>query len=174
MRRNLLLVVLVFSLVLFFSKLGFTADTMTLSGASLSIHPCIGGGSIEIDANVNVTDNVVAFVLPIKVTGTAGAVLDTVLTGGLLDANPPAFAAPSVVSAFTQRIVNPYGVGGYGGPDPMLFVAVSFTSGFTGSGLYCKMFYNVTGPGTVVIDTATHSTGGPFGMNDPSGPLSAV
>jgi hypothetical protein len=174
MRRNLLLVILVFSLVFFFSKLGLADNSMTLTGASLSIHPCVGGGAVEIDANISTTDEVVAFVLPITATGTAGAVLDTVLTGGLLDANPPAFNAPSLVSAFTQRIVNPYGIGGYGGVEPMLFVAVSFTTGVTGSGLYCKMFYNVTGPGTIVIDTMTHSTGGGFGMNDPAGPVAAT
>jgi hypothetical protein len=175
MRRNLLLVVLVFSLVFFFSKLGLADNSLTLTGTSLSIHPCVGGGTVEIDANVSLTDEIVAIVLPITATGSAGAVLDTVLTGGLNDANPPAFNAPSLFSAFTQRIVNPYGIGGYGSVEPMLFVVVQFAgAGATGSGLYCKMFYNVTGPGTIVIDTMTHSTGGSFGMNNSVGPVAAT
>jgi len=174
MRRNLLLVVLVFSMVLFFSRLG-AANSVTIAPptpAALQIHPCIGGGAIELDISIVTTEvNIVAVVVPIKVTGTAGAVLDTVLTGGLLSANPPAFAVPSIVSAFTQRIVNPYGIGGYGLIEPLLFVAVDFGAGLATptSGLFAKMFYNVTGPGTVIIDTMTHSTGGGLGMNNPGG-----
>jgi hypothetical protein len=170
MRRNLLLVVLVFSMVLFFSKLG-AANSVTIappSPAALQIHPCVGGGTIELDISIATTEvNIVAVVVPIKVTGTAGAVLDTVLTGGLGDANPVGFAPPSIVSFFTQRIVNPYGIGGYGGVEPLIFVAVDFGAGLATptSGLFAKMFYTVTGPGTVLIDTMTHSTGGPLGMN---------
>ncbi|MDP3023968.1 MAG: FlgD immunoglobulin-like domain containing protein [candidate division Zixibacteria bacterium] len=179
MRRNLLLVVLVFSMVLFFSRLG-AANSITIAPptpAALQIHPCTGGGTVQLDMSIVTTENnIVAVVVPIKVTGTAGAVLDTVLTGGLLDPNPPAFAAPSVVSAFTQRIVNPYGIGGYGLIEPMLFVAVDFGNGLAlpTSGLFARMFYTVTGPGTVVIDTMTHSTGGGFGMNNPAGSTTAT
>jgi hypothetical protein len=176
MRRNLLLVVLVFSMVLFFSNLG-AANDVTIAPptpAALQIHPCIGGGTVELDISIVTTqNNTVAIVVPIAVTGTAGAVLDTVLTGGLLSANPPAFNTPSLVSIlpFTQRIVNPYGIGGYGAIEPMLFVAVDFTVGIPTptSGLFAKMFYTVTGPGTILIDSMTHSTGGPLGMNDPAG-----
>ena len=167
MRRNLLLVVLVFSLVLFFSELG-AANDITLAPptpAALQIHPCIGGGTVEIDINIVTTQaKTVAIVCPFLVTGTANPVLDTILTGGLLDANPPAFNAPSLVSTFTQRIVNPYG-------PPIMLVAVSFGDGILApsSGLFAKMFFTVDGPGTVVIDSMTHPTGGPLGMNDPGG-----
>ncbi len=176
MRRNLLLVVLVFSLVLFFSNIG-AANDIQVAPISLEIHPCIGGGNVQLNMNITTTEaNIVAVVVPITVTGTAGAVLDTVLTGGLSDANPAAFAVPSVVSAFTQRIVNPYGIGGYGFTEPLLFVAVDFGGGLVAptSGLYARMFYTVTGPGTIVIDTMTHSTGGGFGMNNPGGPAAAT
>ncbi|MCJ7457663.1 MAG: hypothetical protein MUP17_01560, partial [candidate division Zixibacteria bacterium] len=172
MRRNLLLVVLVFSLVLFFSELGAAGNDYMLEGTALTIHPCIGGGTVEIGVKINtVSDTVVAFVVPLVVSGTANPTLNTTLTGDVTQANPPAFNAPSVVSTFTQRIVNETGPP----TDPLLFVAVSFGDG-TGltlynNALYCKMFYNVTGPGTVIIDTMTHSTGGPLAMNDASGSL---
>jgi len=174
MRKNLLLIVLVFSLVLFFSKLGVAAtNDYTLVGTSLTIHPCVGGGTVEIDIMINtVDDTVVAFVVPLVVGGTAGATLNTVLTGALADPDPPGpagFFAPSLVSTFTQRIVNETGPP----VEPLLFVAVSFGNGLVlpSTGLYCKMFYDVTGPGTVTLDTMTHSTGGPLGMNDANGSI---
>ena len=173
MRRNLLLVVLVFSLVLFFSQIS-AANDITIAPTNLQIHPCIGGGTVELDINIVTTQaNTVAIVVPIAVTGTAGAVLDTVLTGGLASVLPPAFNPPSLVVGFTQLIVNPYGIGGYGVTDPIMFVAVSFASGIAtpSSGLFAKAFFNVTGPGTILVDSMTHSTGGPLGMNDPAGPV---
>ena len=172
MRRNLLLIVFVCSLVLFFSKLGVAGNDYTLEGVALQIHPCIGGGTVEIDVKIStVADTVVAFVVPLKVSGTSNPTLNTVLTGDVSQANPPAFNLPSVVSTFTQRIVNETGPP----TDPLLFVAVSFGDG-TGltlynNALYCKMFYDVTGPGTICLDTMTHSTGGPLAMNDASGSL---
>lgn len=172
MRKNLLLVVLVFSLVLFFSKLGIAqTNKYLLNPIDLEIHPCSGGGVIEVDIDINTIDSVQAFVVPLAVTGTAGAVLDTVLTGGLADANPPGFNPPSLVATFTQRIVNPYGIGGYGVSDPMLFVAISFAAPLLppASGVYCKMFFNASGPGTIIFDTKVHSTGGPVSMTGPSG-----
>jgi len=168
MRRNLLLSVLVFSLVFFFSKLGFAqTNDFTLQSVDLTLCPNPSGGTVEIDIMINTAvNNVVSVLAPLTVSGTAGAVLDTVLTGGLNSANPPAFLPPSLVSQFSSRIVNPYG-------PPMLFVAVDFQSGIAlpMSGLFCKMFYKVTGPGTIVIDTMTHPIGGPLAMADLNGPI---
>ncbi len=170
MRKNLLLVVLVFSLVLFFSNLGIAqTNDFGLDPVNLEIHPCVGGGLVEVDITINTIEDIQSFVVPLAATGTSVPVLDTILTGGLGDANPVGFNAPSLVSTFTQRIVNPYGIGGYAGGDPMLFVAVSFAGPLVGpaSGLYCKMFYNVSGPGTLIFDTQVHSTGGPVTMTRP-------
>jgi len=173
MRRNLLLSVLVFSLVLFFSNVGLAqTNDYTLDPVTLEIHPCEGGGTVEIDIMINTADpNVVSVIAPLVVTGTANPVLDTSLTGGLTHSTAYGMALPSLVSQYTfeQKIVNETGV-------PLLFVAVSFGNGIVdpSAGLFCKMFYTVDGPGTIVIDTMTHPTGGPLSMNDPSGPLSVT
>jgi len=167
MRKNLLLIVLVFSLVPFFSKLGFAqVNEYGLDPVDLEIHPCVGGGAIQVDITINTIEDIQAFVVPVFVTGTAGAVLDTVLTGGLASANPPGFNPPSLVSDFTQRIVNPYGPPG----DPLLFVAVSFAAPLPPStGLYCATYWDATGPGTMIWTAASHSTGGPISMTRPDG-----
>jgi len=169
MRRNLLLIVLAFSLVLFSSNLGVAAGVdYSLSPVSLQIHPCIGGGTVEVDIMINTTlPGIVAFVVPLTVSGTSNPVLNTVLTGDVSMANPPGFFAPSLVSGFTQRIINETG-------SPLLFVAVDFVGGIAApsTGLYCKMFYDVTGPGTLVFDTMTHVPAGPLSANDAAGPVS--
>jgi hypothetical protein len=172
MRKNLLLVVLVFSLVLFFSKLGIAQNTYDGVLVDGFVHPCVGGGDVVVDININLIDTVQAFVVPVYVTGSAGCVLDTVLTGGLADANPPGFNAPSLVSTFTQRIVNPYGPPA----DPLLFVAVSFTAPLYpgASGLFCRTYWNATGPGAMDWATAVHSTGGPVSMTGPGGDAKPV
>jgi len=170
MRRNLLLIVLAFSLVLFSSNLGVAAGVdYSLDPVALQIHPCIGGGTVEVDIMINTTvPNVVAFVVPLTVSGTSNPVLNTVLTGDLLNGTPPGFV-PGIVSFFTQRIVNETGPPA----QPLLFVAVDFTTGLINpsTGLYCKMFYDVSGPGTLVFDTMTHSPAGPLPANDPNGPI---
>ena len=85
-----------------------------------------------------------------------------------MDADPPAFNPPSLVDNYSQKTVNPYGPP----TDPLYFLAMNF--GQAGiippaSGLFCRMFYKVSGPGTLTFRTAVHSTGGSVLMNDYSG-----
>jgi hypothetical protein len=167
MKSNLLLIVLVFSMMLFWSESWSTMNEYTLNGTNLSI---LGdsGGTVQIDINIQTSvPQIWTLVVPLQVTGTCNPVLDTVLTGGRGDINPPGFAPPSLVASFYSRMVFPYG-------PVLLFVAVG-TSGIVNpdSGLFCRMFFNVTGPGTIVIDTMTDPvTGSHLEMDDPTGPVS--
>jgi hypothetical protein len=174
MRRNLLLVVLVFSMVLFFSKVGSTADNVvTLSPVSLLLHPCVGGGVVEIDIMITTVDpQIVAVQVPLFVTGTAGAVLDTGLTGGLPQGTTYGMNPPSLVAGFSSKAINQLQTAG----NPLMFAAIDFANGIANptSGLYSKMFFDVTGPGTIVIDTGFFNPSGSLGMNDPSGPRTNV
>jgi len=172
MRRNLLLSVLIFSLVLFFSNLGVAAtNDFTLVGTDLEIHPCVGGGTVEIDIQINTAvNNVVAVLAILNVSGTANPVLDTALTGGIVSGTTYGMNFPALVwdpAVWSQRIVSE-------AEAPInQFVAISFGNGLPlpTAGLFCKTFWDVTGPGTIVIDTATSSTFQVTGMNDPNGSL---
>ena len=137
----------------------------SLSPVNLEISPC--NSTVEVDIKIDVIDNLVAFVVPLFAEGTSNPVLDTVLTGGYTSANPPGFSPPSLVSYFTQRIVYPYGPP----VDPMLFEAVDFGGGIypPAYGLFCKMFYKVSGPGTLTFRTAVHPTAGAVAMWEPIG-----
>lgn len=163
MRRNLLLVLLVFSLVFLFSQFGFSqVNEFSLVPVDLQICPGCDS-TIQVNINISTVDYIVAFQVPLFAEGTSNPVLDTVLTGGLSSYHPVGFSAPSLVSSFTQCIVDPYGPP----DDPLLFTAVGFgdshvDSGFVG--LYCRMFYRASGPGTLTFRTAVHSTGGPAAM----------
>jgi hypothetical protein len=167
MRRNLLLIALVFCGTLFFSKTVLATSRYTLNGTNLSVFGD-SGGTVQIDINIQTEiPQIWMFVISLEVTGTCNPVLDTVLTGGRGDINPPGFAPPSLVSSFHSRMVFPYG-------PPLQFVAIG-TSGIVNpdSGLFCRMFFNVTGPGTIVIDTMTDPvTGYNFEMLEPQGPVS--
>ena len=166
MKRNLLLIFLIFSVVLFTSKTVLAVSSYTLNGTRLWVLP--DGGTVQIDINIKTeVPQIWTLVVPLKVTGTCAPVLDTVLTGGRGDINPPGFVPPSLVASFYSRMVFPYG-------PVLLFVAVG-TSGIVNpdSGLFCRMFFNVTGPGTIVIDTMTDPvTGSHLEMDDPTGPVS--
>jgi hypothetical protein len=166
MRRNLLLTFLIFSIMLFSAKAVLATSKYTINGTRLWALP--DGGTVEIDINIQ-TDvpQIWMFVISLAVTGTSNPVLDTVLTGGRGDINPPGFAPPSLVASFYSRMVDPYG-------PPLEFVAIG-TSGIVNpdSGLFCRMFFNVTGPGTMAIDTMTDpETGYNFEMVNPQGPVS--
>jgi len=138
MRRNLFLV-FVFSVVLFSSASGLPRNEYTLNGTNLLIFGD-SGGTVQIDINIQTTDtDILTFVIPLNVTGTCNPVLDTVLTGGRGDINPPGFAPPSLVSSFHYRMVYPYG-------PPLLFVAIGNYGIMPDSGLFCRTFFNVTGP----------------------------
>jgi len=165
MRINLLLIFLLLSLLLFFSRLGLAqVNEYSLVPVDLQIGP--GDNTVQVNININTIEPIVAFIVPLFAEGTSNPVLDTLLTGGLWNPNPPAFDSPSLVAGFTQRIVNPYGPPA----DPLLFVAVSFGGPLPPStGLYCRMFYRVSGPGTITFRTALHSTAGSVGMNRPDG-----
>jgi len=173
MRRNLLLVVLVFSLVFFFSSVGSAqVNEYSLVAQNLLIHPCFGGDmvcgdtSVIIDINIKLIDSVQAFVCPLFVTfQAADAELDTCLTGGL-GANTTYGIDIGLAGGFASRIVNetgPYPL------DPKLFVAISFAAPLMpgANGLFCRTHWNVPGPGTLVFIAANHSTGGAIGMVGP-------
>jgi hypothetical protein len=160
MRKTLILFFLIFSLLFLFSEFGLANNEYYPVGIDLTTPPCSDTGTIEIDMMVNTDDYVVAFICPIQVYGTANPVLDTILTGGLASANPPAFYPPSVVNIptppWSTRIVGTYVY--Y--PGWYHFSAVSIMEPPVPpvqSGLYCRMFFSVNGPGTVVIDTVYFS-----------------
>jgi hypothetical protein len=157
MKRELLMVLLTFSLVLLLSGSGFSqVNEYILEPVDLQISPV--DGIVQVNINIKAIDNLKYFVVPLFAEGTSNPVLDTVLTGGLSDPFPPAFDPPSLFSGFGIRIVNPYGPPA----DPMLFLALGFGGGEIrsgDSGLYCRMFYKVSGPGTLTFRTAIHSNG---------------
>ncbi|HVP36127.1 MAG TPA: dockerin type I repeat-containing protein [Terriglobales bacterium] len=162
MRRKLLLVLLVISVVSFFSKSGYAQDynhDYALVPVDLEIGP--GDSTVEVDIHFYAGDEIKSFFVPLFAEGTSNPVLDTVLTGGLASANPPGFAPPSLVSIFRTKIVNPYGPPN----DPLYFWAYD-TVGYAAPnyGLYCRMFYKVSGPGTLTFRTAVHSTLGKVHM----------
>ena len=167
MKKNWLLMVLVFSLFFLFSQLGTAQmNEYSLVPVNLMVNP--GGGTVEVDINIKIIEEygmIKVFFVPLFAEGTSNPVLDTVLTGGLMDEYPPAFYPPSLVDYFSVKAVNPYGPP----TDPLYFLAMNF--GQAGiippkNGLFCKMFYKVSGPGTLTFRTAVHSSGGPVLMND--------
>ncbi|MDH4222411.1 MAG: T9SS type A sorting domain-containing protein [candidate division Zixibacteria bacterium] len=164
MRKNLLLIVLVFSLVLFFSTSSpAQVNEYSLVPVDLEVHPCTGGGTVEVDIYINTVDNISAFVVPLYAGGTSNPVLDTALTGSLGFATTYGFNPPSIVNYMDMKIVNETGPPG----DPLLFVGLSMMTAplsAPANGLFCKMFYTVDGPGTLTFTTAVHSTGGAISM----------
>ena len=167
MRRNLVLTLLVFLLVLFFFRFG-SSQVNEYSLVPVDLQIGFGDSTVEVDIYIELFEEfgmIKVFFVPLFAEGTSNPVLDTVLTGGLMDAYPPAFNPPSLVDYYSQKIVNPYGPP----TDPLYFLAMNF--GQAGIippayGLFCKMFYRVEGPGTLTFRTAVHSTGGPVLMND--------
>jgi hypothetical protein len=141
-------------------------NEFSLVPIDLQISPC--DSVVQVNINIKIEDAgsagmVTVVIVALYAEGTSNPVLDTILTGGIGDANPPAFWAPSLVAFFTQRIVNPYGPP----EDPLLFAAVGFGDSRLlpgDSGLYCRMFYHVSGPGTLTFRTAVHSSWGPTSM----------
>jgi len=156
MRRNLLLILMVFSpAFLFFQFASAQSDHYFLVPVDLAIGPA--DSTVEVDIHLYTIDRVKSFFVPLFAEGTSNPVLDTVLSGGLADINPPAFAPPSLVTMLGTKVVNPYGPPS----DPLYFLAED-SVGYAGPGLgpYCKMFYKVSGPGTLSFRTAIHSTFG--------------
>ncbi len=130
-----------------------------------------GDSIVQVNININTIDAVQAFILPILPEGTCSPKLDTILTGGLGDSDPLAFAPPSLVSGFTQRLVNPFGPPN----DPLLFAAVTFNVPLPpSSGLWCRMFYKVVGPGTLIFRTETNSLADFPCMTQPDGSSAPV
>ncbi len=167
MKKNMLLLVLIFSLFFLFSQLGTAqVNEYSLVPVNLFIYP--SGGTVEIDIHIELFEEygmIKAFFVPLYAEGTSNPVLDTILTGGLMDEYPPAFYPPSLVDYFSVTTVNPYGPP----TDPLYFLAMNFgQAGITppASGLFCRMFYKVSEPGTLTFRTAVHSTGGSVIMND--------
>jgi len=140
----------------------------SLVPVDLRIFPC--DSTVQVNVNIKTVDpRIEILVVPLFAEGTCNPVLDTVLTGGLSDANPPAFYSPSLAEHFTQRYINPYGP-----PiDPMLFVGFTTDGGiyYPSEGLFCRMFYRVSGPGTLTFRTAIHSLGGHVEMRNSTGSL---
>jgi hypothetical protein len=137
----------------------------------IDVQTCPGCDSIiQVNVNVKTVDyQIESIVVPLFAEGSCNPVLDTMLTGGVLDANPPAFYAPSLAEHFTERLVNPYGPP----VDPMLFVGWTTDGGivYPSEGLFCRMFYRVSGPGTLTFRTAIHSLSGQVAMYNYTGSL---
>lgn len=166
MRRNLLLVFLVFSLVLLFSELGFS-QVNEYYLVPVDLHVEQGDSSVEVDIYINTVDTINTFLVCLFAEGTSNPVLDTMLTGTMYSPTVPAFDPPSVVAAFWTKLVNPYGPPA----DPLFFVAHTWVNDLPpSSGLFCRMFFRVSGPGTLTFRTAVHSTAGATGMNTAYGP----
>lgn len=153
MRRNLLLVLLVFSLALLFPELvSSQVNEYYLVPIDLGISP--GDSTVQVNINIKTVELIYGFFVPLFAEGTCNPVLDTILTGGINDANPPAFYPPSLVAGSAQRIVNPYGP-----PlDPMWFFSYHQEVD-NDSGLWCRMFYRVSGPGTLTFRTTRTANG---------------
>jgi len=162
MKMSLLLVFLAFLFVFIFSGQGLAqVNEYSLVPVDLQVSPI--DNIVQVNVNIKTVNSCIyALMLPLLAEGTCNAVLDTVLTGGLCDANPPGFSAPSLVAFFTQRIVNPYGPPA----EPMLFSVYDGGCGIASpsEGLFCRMFYRVSGPGTLTFRTAIHPTGGHIAM----------
>jgi hypothetical protein len=158
-----------FSLAVLYIGAWGSGNEYSLLPVDLFLAPCDSGGIVEIDIMINTAElMVLAFVVPLKVGGTANPVLDTTLTGSSTNPDPPGFAPPSLAYDFTERKVDETGP-----PDaPLLFFAWDGAGVPTPTyGLFCKMFYRVSGPGTISIDTNTHPVAGSMGMQDPIGPV---
>lgn len=148
----------------------FTPDNAySLDPIDLEISPC--ESTVQVNINIKTVQQIDVFVVPLFAEGTSNPVLDTILTGGYCSANPPAFMPPSLVAFFTQRIVNPYGPPG----EPMFFVAVDFGGGLPpANGLFCRMFYKVSGPGSLTFRTAVHPTAGQVCMGYITNPIAVT
>ncbi len=178
MRKNLLLIVLAFSLVLFFSNLGFAQhDSIYIQPVNLNIHPCLGGGTVELNIMVKtVNPKIVAIQVPLFVGGTSGPTLNTDLTGNVLSTVPElqarAFALPSLVYAFSSLTVNELQTGG----NPLMFSALDFGNGIAlpSEGRFCKMFYDVTNAGTITFTTGFFNPAGYLGMDADTGAITTV
>ena len=154
MRRSLQLILLVFSLVLLFSGVGFSqVNEYYLDPVDLEVSPC--DSTVQVNINIKTVELIYGFFVPLFAEGTCSPVLDTILTGGINDANPPAFYPPSLVAGSAQRIVCPYGP-----PlEPMWFFSYH-QEVYNDSGLWCRMFYKVSGAGTLTFRTARTSKNG--------------
>ena len=159
-KRNLFLIFLILFLIPSLSPFGFAqVNEYYINPVDLVIGA--SDSLIQVNINIHTIDSIQAFVVPLYAEGTCNPFLDTMLTGGLSELNPPGFAPPSLVSGFYNRIINQYGPPS----DPLHFTALDFaTSVPSSSGLFCRMFYRVTGPGNLTFRTAVHSTAGAVGM----------
>ena len=163
MKKSLLLVFLAFLFVFVFSGQSLTqVNEYSLQPVDLRIAP--DDSIVQFNINIKTRDTIQLFQIPLYAEGTSNPVLDTILTGGLGDPNPPAFAPPSLVSDFITRYVNQYGPPS----DPLLFMAHDFVTPLPpDTGLFCRMFYKVSGPGTLTFRTAVHSIAGEVSMIKP-------
>jgi hypothetical protein len=163
MKKNLLLILLTFLFVFFFSGQS-TAQVNEYSLQPVDLRIAPDDSIVQFNINIKTRDTIGLFQVPLFAEGTSNPVLDTILTGGLADLNPPAFAPLSLVSNFITRYVNPYGPPS----DPLLFKAYDYVTPLPpDTGLLCRMFYKVSGPGTLTFRTAEHSTSGAVSMLKP-------
>jgi hypothetical protein len=163
--------VLIIFLVISFFALPLSAQVNQYLLDPVDLKIGCGDSIVQVNININTIDTVQAFIVPLLPEGTCSPKLDTILTGGLGDPNPPAFAPPSLVSGFTQRIVHPYGPPVY----PLIFVAVSFNVPLPpSSGLWCRMFYKVVGTGTLTFRTETNPIEVMPSMTKPDGSTAPV
>ena len=161
MRKNSLLILIAFSLVLFFFSVGYAQNRYGYSLVPVDLEIGPGDSTVEVDIHLYTENRIKSFFVPLYAEGTSNPVLDTILTGGLQDTNPPGFAPPSLVSIFRTKVVNPYGPP----TDPLYFLAKdSVCYAALNWVLYCRMFYKVSGPGTLTFRTAVHSTFGAVHM----------
>ena len=165
MKKSLLLVFLTSSFAFFLSWQGLAqVNEYLLVPVDLQVSPV--DSVVQVNVNINTIDVLQDFFVPLFAEGTSNPVLDTVLTGGLSSALPPAFYNSLMYwFGFPILVVNPYGPP----TDPMCFIA-AIGHATPCNGLYCRMFYQVTGPGTLTFRTAVHSVGGPVLMRRGDGP----
>jgi len=169
MRSCLILVLVVFSLVLLFPELvSSQVNEYYLVPVDLQISPW--DNIVQVNINVRTIDlKIEQLIVPLFAEGSCNPVLDTVLTGGCTSANPHAFYPPSLAAGFTIRVVcllTPP-------TAPILFYVFDTGGGIENptEGLFCRMFYRVSGPGTLSFRTAIHPLEGPVLMRNPTGPL---
>ena len=164
MKKDLLLILLTFLLVFFFSGQSLAqVNEYSLVPIDLGVSPV--DSTVQVNVNVKTIEDISGFVVLLFSEGTSNPVLDTVLTGGLMSAIPPAFYPPSVAYQLGERHVNPYGPP----TNPILFIAIIGFITPVSDGLFCRMFYKVSDPGTLTFRTAIHSEVGQICMINTAG-----
>jgi len=93
MKKSLLLICSATLFFLFFDRFASAqVNEYSLQPVDLRIAP--DDSIVQFNINIKTRDTIGLFQIPLYAEGTSNPVLDTILTGGLGDPNPPAFAVP--------------------------------------------------------------------------------